>query len=146
VVVPIAVLDTLRHRGGTELVTDHARRLLRTNSEHPWPLLVVGERGTTVELAQPREALQLLRSRPAQRARLTAARRSVAERITAALARAAQTEDLESRTPIVTDAVTAAVARLDTAETRTLHPEPRPRPRGSVQGVTGGLPTLRPRR
>ena len=146
VLVPRSVLETLGHRGAGELVTDHARRLLRTRSEHPWALLVVGERDSLVELAQPREALQLLRARPSQRARLTAARRSVAERVGAALSRAAQTEDLDARARIVTDALTAAAARLDAAEVRTLRPEPKQRPRGSVQMVTGGLPTLRPRR
>ena len=146
VLVPRELLDRLGHRGSTELVTDHARRLLRSRSEHPWPLLVVSERDAMVEVGQPREALQLLRARPSQRARLSAARRSVAERLTAALLRAAQTDDLDARTRIVADAVQAAAVRLETAEARSFRPEPKPRPRGSVRVVTGGLPTLRPHR
>lgn len=145
VLVSRAFLDRLGHQGATELVTDHARRLLRTTSEHPWPLLVVRERDAVVEVAPPREALQLLRARPSQRARLSASRRSVAERLTAALTRAAQTEDLDARARILADAVGAAAVRLDAAEARTEQPRPRPRPRGSMQVMTGALATLRRR-
>ena len=146
VLVPRDVLDRLARRGSTELVTDHSRRLLRTRSEHPWPLLVVGERDAVVEFAQPREALQLLRARPSQRARLSGERRSVAERLTAALARAAQTDDADTRTRIMVDAVQAASVRLGSAEARSFRPEHRERPRESVRVVTGGPPALRPHR
>ncbi len=140
VLVPREFLDRIAYRGGTELVVDHARRVLRTTSEHAWPLLVVGERETLVEVAQPREALQLLGARQSQRARLTAVRRSVAERITAALTRAAQSDDLEERSRILVDAVGAASVRLESAEAVAVRPKPRPRPRGPIHVVTGALP------
>ena len=146
VLVSRDVLDRLARRKTTELVTDHARHLLRTRSDHPWPLLVVGEREASVELAQPREALQLLRARPSHRARLSGERRSVAERLTAALSRAAQTDDPETRTRIIVDAVQAATVRLEAAEARSFRPEHRERPRESVRVVTGGLPALHTRR
>jgi len=140
VLVPRELLDRIAYRGGTELVTDHARRLLRTVSEHPWPLLVVGDRDALVEVAQPREALQLLGARQSQRARLTAARRSVAERLAAALTRAAQSEDLEERSRILVDAVAAAAVRLESAEAVAVRPQSKPRPRGPIHVVTGALP------
>ena len=140
--VPAVLLERLGYRGRTEIVTDRARQVLRTNGEHPWPLLVVSPRETLVELAPTRESLALLRAQPSQRAQLSRARRGVASRLNAALARAAAANDPEQRLRIMTDALQSAVDRLEAAERTPMRRKAKPRLRAPIVAVPGGLPSL----
>ncbi len=148
VLVPDTFLSRLAARGtAIDVAGERPHLVIRTRGEHAWPLLHAEERDSLVLLAQTRDALQLLRAHPSQRARVSAARRAAAERLAAALGRAAATEDPGQRERIVVDAVHAAALRLERAETRPVHHGPRPprqRPPGQPPAVPVALPGRRP--
>ncbi|MGC8633612.1 MAG: hypothetical protein ACP5VP_02940 [Candidatus Limnocylindrales bacterium] len=117
VLVPNTFLSRLAARGAAvDVVGTHPHLVVRTRGDRPWPLLHAEERQALVLLAQTRDALRLLRTHPSQRARVSGARRAVAERLAVSLGRAAATDDLALRERIMADAMHAAVIRLERAE------------------------------
>ncbi len=145
VLVPDTFLPRLSARGtAVDVAGERPHLVIRTRGEHAWPLLHAEERESLVLLAQTRDALRLLRAHPSQRAHVSAARRAVAERLAAALGRAAVTEDPAQRERIMVDAVHAAALRLERAETLPVHRgprQPRQRPPGQPPMVPVALPS-----